>query len=83
VARNLAASTEEAREERVFLRLLLPTPSAPRRRMAPVVIVVVVAEFVRLDPTGTGCPATVAAITVLPGFSLWVRDKREGLQEGA
>jgi hypothetical protein len=51
--------------------------------MAPVVIVVVVAEFVRLDPTGTGCPATVAAITVLPGFSLWVRDKREGLQEGA
>jgi hypothetical protein len=80
VASDLAASTEEAREERIFLRLLLPASSAPRRRVVPVVVI---AEFVRLDPTSAGCPTTVAAITVPSGFSLWVRDKREGLQEGA
>jgi hypothetical protein len=45
--------------------------------------VVVVAEFVRLGPTGAGCPTTVAAITVPSRFSLGIRDKREGLQEGA
>jgi hypothetical protein len=38
--------------------------------------VVVVAEVVRLGPT-------VAATTVPSRFSIGVRDKREGLQEGA
>ncbi len=80
VAGDLAASTEEARKERIFLRLLLPTPSTPRRRIAPVVVIT---EFIRLGPTGAACSATVAAITVPPRFSLGVRDKREGLQEGA
>ena len=47
--------------------------------MAPVVVV---AKFVRLGPTGAGCPATVAAIAMTPRFSLGIRDKREGLQEG-
>jgi hypothetical protein len=80
VASDLAASAEEAREERIFLRLLLPTPSAPRRRMASVVVI---AKVVRLGPASAGCPATVAAITVPTRFGFGVRDKREGLQEGA
>ena len=45
--------------------------------------VVVIVEFVRLGLTDAGCPTTVAAITMPSRFSLWVRDKREGLQEGA
>jgi hypothetical protein len=48
--------------------------------MAPVVVVV---EVVRLGPTSASCPATVAAITVPSRFGIGVRDKREGLQEGA
>src|SRR5258708_12440385 len=55
VAGDLAASTEEARKERIFLRLLLPTPSTPRRAIAPDVVI---AAFLSLAHTAPTSPPT-------------------------
>ena len=73
MASDLATSAEEAREERVLLRLFLPTPPAARRRRPAVVVI---SEVVRIDP------APAAAVAVRPGLRLGVRDERQGLLNG-
>ena len=73
MASDLATSAEEAREERVLLRLFLPTPPAARRRRPAVVVI---SEVVRIDP------APAAAVAVRPGLRLGVRDERQSLLNG-
>jgi len=73
MASDLATSAEEACEERVLLRLFLPTPPAARRRRPAVVVV---PELVGIDP------ASPAAVAVRPRLRLGVRDERQGLLDG-
>ena len=73
MASDLATSAEEAREERVLLRLFLPTPPAARWRRPAVVVV---PEIVRIDP------ASAAAVAVRPRLRLGVRNERQSLLNG-